>query len=152
MTDDHLRTGEQLALVLTDYGMPRMNARLIAALLVTDRDTVTQGELSEDLGAAAGSVSAAINVALRVGLAERVPMPGSRREHYRLRNDAWARLFTEQNQATSDMLAAARATRDAVDADSPAHRRLSDMCDFYEYLLAELPAILDRWQASRRRS
>jgi DNA-binding transcriptional regulator GbsR (MarR family) len=151
VTDSRPNAGEQLALVLTDHGMQRMNARVLAALLTTERETLTQGELAEELEVAAGSVSGAVKQALGVGLVERVHVAGSRREHYRLRDDAWARLFTRQNEATEAVLAAARAAREAADEDGPARRRLDDMCGFYDYLLAELPALLDRWRALRDR-
>lgn len=151
VVDSRRNAGEQLALVLTDYGMQRMNARLLAVLLVTEEETLTQAQLAEELGAAAGSVSGAVKAALGVGLVERVPVSGSRREHYRLRADAWARLFTRQNSAVEELLAAARKTMDHVESDGRAYRRLADMNDFYEYLLGELPTLLDRWRATRQR-
>lgn len=145
MSDGRQEAREQLALVLSDYGMQRMHARVLAALLTTSRETLTQGDLAEELGAAAGSVSAAINQAIGVGLVERVHAAGSRREHYRLHDDAWARLFTRQNHVIEAVLAAARTARNTVDVDSLAHGRLKHMCDFYEFLLAEVPTLLERW-------
>lgn len=142
---------EQLALVLNGYGMQRMHARVLAALLTTDNSALTQGELTAELGAATGSVSNAVKQLIAVGLVERVPVAGSRREHYRLRDDAWARLFTRQNHVFDDMLGVARKARDHMDADSLAHRRLTDMCDFYDFLLAEVPALLERWDEERKR-
>ena len=81
-----------------------------------------------------------------VGLAERVPVPASRREHYRLRDDAWAVLFTNQNVTISAMQDAAAAGIAAIGADHPAHHRLTQMRDFYTFLIAEIPALLDRWR------
>lgn len=139
---------EQLALVLSGHGMQRMHARVLAALLATDQDSVTQAELAEDLGASLGSVSGAITQAIDVGLVERVHVAGSRREHYRLHDDAWARLFTRNNHVFDAVFAAAQKARDAVDSGSPAHRRLTDMCDFYGFILAEMPALLERFHRS----
>jgi hypothetical protein len=39
---------------------------------------------------------------------------------------------------------------DAVGEVSIAGHRLAEMRDFYTYLMAELPAVIDRWQALRR--
>ena len=44
------------------------------------------------------------------------------------------------------MLAAAEAGIAAAGHDSLAGRRLTQMRDFYAFLLAEIPALLDRWQ------
>ena len=80
-----------------------------------------------------------------VGLVERVPVPASRRDHYRLRDDAWAVLYTNQNAVISAMQAAAEVGIAVTGHDSLAGRRLTEMRDFYAFLLDEIPALLDRW-------
>ncbi len=141
---------EQLALVLSSHGLQRMTARVLATLLFTERASVTMGELADDLRASAGSISGALKMLTSVGLAERVPAPTSRRDHFRLRDDAWAVLFTNQNETLSAMQAAADAGIAATEDDSAARERLSQMRDFYAFLMAEIPALLDRWHQERQ--
>lgn len=141
---------EQLALVLSSHGLQRMTARVLATLLFTERTSMTMGELADDLQASAGSISGALKMLTSVGLAERVPAPASRRDHFRLRDDAWAVLFTNQNETLSAMQAAADASIAATEDDSAARARLSQMRDFYAFLMAEIPALLDRWHQERR--
>ncbi|ULN51096.1 MarR family transcriptional regulator [Mycolicibacterium goodii] len=136
---------ESLALVLTDHGLQRMTARVLATLLFTDRTNLTMGELAETLNASAGAISGALKTLTSVGLVERVPVPASRRDHYRLRDNAWAILFTSQNETIAAMQAAAGAGIAATSARGPAFERLTQMRDFYTFLLAELPAVLERW-------
>jgi hypothetical protein len=73
--------GERLALALNQAGMQRMIARALAAFLFTDRE----------------SLSGAITMLRTVGLIEQIPAPASRRDHYRMRPDAWATLMTSKN-------------------------------------------------------
>ncbi len=136
---------EKLALVLAGLGLQRMTARVLSTLLFTEQPTVTMAELAEGLQASAGSISGALKMLTSVGLAEKVPNPGSRRDHFRLREDAWAVLFTSQNETLRAMQNAARAGVEATDGEGRARRRLTDMRDFYDFLLAEMPALLDRW-------
>ncbi|WP_184442614.1 MarR family transcriptional regulator [Mycobacterium sp. AZCC_0083] len=136
---------EQLALVLSDHGLQRMTARVLATLLFTEQPSMTMGELVEQLAASSGAISGAIKMLTSVGLAERVPVPASRRDHYRLRDNAWALLYTNQNAVLAPMLAAAEAGIATTGHDSAAGRRLTEMRDFYAFLLAEIPALLDRW-------
>jgi DNA-binding MarR family transcriptional regulator len=143
---DQQEAAEQLALVLTNHGLQRMTARVLAALLFTDQPTMTMGELAVLLQASSGAISGAVKMLTSVGLVERVPAPSSRRDHYRLRDDAWALLYTNQNAVLAPMLAAAEAGIAAAGHDSLAGRRLTQMRDFYAFLLAEIPALLDRWQ------
>jgi DNA-binding MarR family transcriptional regulator len=136
---------EQLALVLTNLGLQRMTARTLATLLFTEQAAMTMAELGERLQASSGAISGALKMLTSVGLAERVPVPGSRRDHYRLRDDAWAVLFTSQNVTLAAMQSAADTGIAATSADSPARHRLTQMRDFYAFLSAEIPALLDRF-------
>lgn len=136
---------EQLALVLTSLGLQRMTARVLASLLFTEQSTMTMAELGARLQASSGAISGALKTLTSVGLAERVPVPGSRRDHYRLRDDAWAVLFTGQNATLAAMQSAAATGIAAAPPDSLAHHRLTQMRDFYAFLLAEIPALLDRY-------
>ena len=142
---DLQHAAEQLALVLSDHGLQRMTARALATLLFTEQPTMTMGELAERLEASSGAISGAIKMLTSVGLVERVPVPASRRDHYRLRDDAWAVLYTNQNAVISAMQAAADVGIAATGHDSLAGRRLTEMRDFYAFLLDEIPALLDRW-------
>ena len=141
---------ERLALTLTSSGMQRMTARVMCALLFADQDTVTAGELAEWLTISPGTVSTAIKSLTAVGLVERVPAPGSRREHFRFRDGAWAILMSSQNEVVKVMQEAANEGIDVVGEHSIAGHRLVEMRDFYTYLMAELPAVIDRWHASRK--
>ncbi|WP_370329678.1 GbsR/MarR family transcriptional regulator [Mycolicibacterium hippocampi] len=143
------QAAEELALVLTSHGLQRMTARVLATLLFTEQPSVTMAELAETLQASAGSISGALKMLTSVGLAERVPVPGSRREHFRLPGDAWSVLFTSKNETMRAMLEAADAGFEATDDGGLARERLAEMRDFYGFLMAEIPALLDRWHQQR---
>jgi hypothetical protein len=126
--------------------MQRMVARVLAAFLFSDRESVTAAELGEQLGASAGSISGAITMLRTVGLIEPAPVPGSRRAHFRMRDDAWATMMSSQNAMVQVMQEIAEAGVASTSPDSPAARRLERMRDFYGYLFAELPALVERWR------
>src|SRR4051812_4379353 len=141
--------GERLALALNQAGMQRTTARTLAAFLFSDRESVTAGDLGQQLGASAGSISGAVTMLRTVGLIEQVPAPASRRDHYRMRPDAWATLMTSKNAMIGLMSEIADAGLTTVAVDSPAAHRLRQMRDFHAYMLAELPALIDRWHQSQ---
>jgi hypothetical protein len=119
---------------------------------VTRRTTAeTAAELGERLGAGAGSVSGAITMLRTVALIEPAPAPGSRRAHYRMRDDAWATLLSGQNATIQLMQDVAEAGLASTPTDGPAAVRLRRVRDFYAYLLAELPALIERWHESQDR-
>jgi DNA-binding transcriptional regulator GbsR (MarR family) len=141
---------ERMALVLAQGGLQKATARVMAAFLYAEADNVTAGDLSEQLGISSGAVSGAIKMLSTVGLIERVPVPASRREHYRLREDAWATLMSAQNGMVKAMFQAADEGIEAAGENSHAARRLTEMRDFYAFMFRELPALIDRWRAERR--
>lgn len=145
MADDQQGAAEELALVLANHGLQRMTARVLATLLFTDQPSLTMGDVADRLRASSGAISGALKMLTAVGLVERVPAPASRRDHYRLRDDAWAVLYTNQNEVIAAMQKAAAAGVAATGTDSLAGRRLTEMKDFYDFLLNEIPALLERW-------
>lgn len=150
-TESH-EAAERFALSLSQYGLQRMTARVMAALLFTQRETMTAGDVSEQLAVSTGAVSGALKNLIVLGMIEKTPAPGSRRDHYRFRDDAWSTLMSAQNVGITAMTDAADQGVKTVGADTPAGRRLVDMREFYAYLLEELPAIVDRWHERRGRS
>ena len=140
---------EHLALTLATAGMQRMAARVLAAFLFTDQQSLTAGDLGEELGVSAGSVSGAVRTIMQMGLIERVPVRGSRREHYRMRDRAWTTLYGRQHAPIDDILAAVAHGVEVV-GSGPAHERLVYMRDFYEFLLGEVPSLIERFEQQRR--
>src|SRR6201991_4746496 len=126
---DQQETAEELAVVLANHGMQRMTARVLATLLFTEQPTMTAAELSDRLQASSGAISGSIRMLTSVGLAERGAAPASRRDHYRLRDNAWAVLYTNQNEVLGAMQKAAETGIAATGNKSLARHRLTQMRD-----------------------
>jgi DNA-binding transcriptional regulator GbsR (MarR family) len=126
--------------------MQKTTARVLTALLCTEQDTMTTADRCEELSISSGAVSTAIKPLAPIGLVERVPAPGSRREHYRFRDGAWATLMSQQNAMLSVMLDAAQAGIDAAGVGIPTTRRLPEMRDLYDYMACELPTLIENWR------
>ncbi|WP_227984414.1 GbsR/MarR family transcriptional regulator [Nocardia spumae] len=146
-TEQRLRdAAERLALTLAQGGMQKTTARVMTALLYTEQDTMTAADLCEQLSISSGAVSAAIKQLTQSGMVERVPAPGSRREHYRFPNGVWANLFSQQNVMLKVMQDAAQDGLDAVADNTPTAVRLGEMQGFYAYMAHEMPALIERWR------
>ncbi|WP_406238614.1 GbsR/MarR family transcriptional regulator [Nocardia sp. NBC_01009] len=137
---------EKLALTLAQGGMQKATARVMTALLYTQQDSMTAADLCEQLSISTGAVSNAIKQLGQSGMIERVPAPGSRRDHYRFPQGAWASLMSQQNAMLGVMREAAREGLDAAGADSVTAVRLHEMQDFYHYMERELLPLIDRWR------
>ena len=145
---DRREAAERLALALVAVGMQRMAARALAAFLFSDEESLTAGDLADELGVSAGSVSGAIRMLAQMGLIERSFVAGSRREHFRMRENAWTTVYSRQHSMVDDVLSVAEKGIDAV-GPGLAHDRLVYMRDFYTFLLNEVPALVERFEQQR---
>ncbi|OEV02648.1 GbsR/MarR family transcriptional regulator [Streptomyces oceani] len=144
--DAELRaTAEKLALSLAEGGMQRTMARVMTALLYTQQETMTAGDLCERLQISTGAVSGAIKQLVQVGMIERVPAPGSRRDHYQFRGHAWATMMSNQNAILKVLEEAAAEGLRIVGKDTPAGHRLDEMRDFHAFMQREMTSLFTRW-------
>ncbi|MHC0433283.1 GbsR/MarR family transcriptional regulator [Streptomyces sp. O3] len=139
-------TAERLALSLAEGGMQKTPARVMAALLYTQQDTMTAGDLCEQLQISSGAVSGAVKQLIGIGVVERVPAPGSRRDHYRFREHAWATMMGNQNAVLGIMEDAASEGLRIAGPDSTAGHRLDEMRDFYSFMRREMSALVATWR------
>jgi DNA-binding transcriptional ArsR family regulator len=140
---------ERFALTLDAMGLQPMAARVLARFVCSDADTLTSGELSDGLAVSPAAVSGAIRILTQGGLVERVPVPGSRRQHFRLAGDTWTgagavkqEVFVALEHLAADGMA-------VVPAGGQAAARLGEMRAFYAFLADEMPALLARWRTQR---
>ena len=80
---------EDFASALIEMGVPRMPARVFAALLTTDSGRLTAAELAARLQVSPAAVSGAVRYLIQVGMVRRESEPGSRRHYYRAPNNVW---------------------------------------------------------------
>ena len=147
-TDEIAYYVEELARTIEAFSqVPRIAGRIYAHLLMTEQPSLTLPDLTEQLGISKASASAMIRRLVEVGLVENVPVPGSRREHFRVADLGW----------TNVALFAARAAQKYADlADrgmgllhgrvTPASGHLRHMRDYY----VRLAAILEESLATER--
>jgi DNA-binding transcriptional regulator GbsR (MarR family) len=149
VTEEVSRFIERFASVLVEGGMPRMPARAFAALLATDSGRLTAAELAELLQVSPAAVSGAVRYLTQVSLVTREREPGSRKDVYLLHDDQWYEAIIRREPLLTRWQRAIVDGIDAVGADSPAGARLRDTADFFEFLTAEMPALLERWRDQR---
>ncbi|MFD7434786.1 GbsR/MarR family transcriptional regulator [Streptomyces sp. NPDC059861] len=140
---------EHFAAQLVEAGMPRMPARVFAALLAADAGALTSAELGEQLQISPAAVSGAVRYLAQVHMVSREREPGSRRERYRVHGDQWYEALTNREAVLKRWEDALRDGVDTLGPDTPAGRRLAETLAFFEYLAGELDALMERWRAHR---
>lgn len=141
---------EQSAAVLTGAGFPRMPARALMALMVSESGGLTARELAGELGVSAAAVSGAVRYLQTVGVVRRIAQHGSRRDRYELADDTWYAAALSKNPVYAALAVLARQVVAAIgDPASSASVRAAESARFYHFLSERMPALLEEWQSLR---
>ncbi|NHD16719.1 MULTISPECIES: GbsR/MarR family transcriptional regulator [Actinopolyspora] len=142
---------ERFALDFSEAGFPRMAARVFVRLLVTDEGSCTAAELARSLQVSAAAISGAVRYLIQVGLVVREREPGSRRDHYTVRDDMWYEAFAQRDEQFQHWENTLLEGVSALGAETAAGSRLDETRRFFEFLRAELPKLMDKWRAQEGR-
>ncbi|MET7697087.1 MULTISPECIES: GbsR/MarR family transcriptional regulator [unclassified Streptomyces] len=142
---------EHFAAQLVEAGVPRMPARVFAALLASDTGALTSTELGEQLRISPAAVSGAVRYLAQVHLVSREREPGSRRERYRVHSDQWYEAITNREAIIKRWEDGLRDGVVALGADTPAGRRLAETLAFFEFMGGEVQEMMGRWRVERER-
>lgn len=142
---------EQSAAVLTGAGFPRMPARTLMALMVSESGGLTARELGDELGVSAAAVSGAVRYLQTIGVVRRIAQNGSRRDRYELADDTWYAAALSKNPVYATLAELAEQTVAVIDDPaSPASIRAAESARFYLFLSERMPELLREWESQRR--
>lgn len=137
---------ERFASLLADSGMPRMPARIFAALLSSDTSRRTAEELADLLQVSPAAVSGGVRYLVQVGLVSREAQAGSRRHVYRMPDNVWHEVLRARDRIMMRWMDAMREGSEVLGLDTPAGARLAESALYFEFVSKELPVLLDRWE------
>ncbi|KAA2258899.1 MarR family transcriptional regulator [Solihabitans fulvus] len=137
---------ERFGLLLSDYGMPRMPARVFAALLCAEDARHTAGELASTLQVSPAAISGAVRYLDQAGMVARVREPGTRRDQYELFNDLWYEMFGHRDKMLEQIADTMRGGAEAVGMHTAAGARLDETRRFFDFFRRELPLLMERWR------
>ncbi|MFJ8718156.1 GbsR/MarR family transcriptional regulator [Streptomyces violaceus] len=143
---------ESFAAQLVEAGMPRMPARVFAALLSSDEGARTSAELGEQLRISPAAVSGAVRYLAQTHMVSREREPGSRRERYRVHGDQWYEALTNRETVLKRWEGALREGVTSLGADTPAGRRMAETLAFFEFVEVEIMKMMERWRVHREKT
>ncbi|WP_309052315.1 helix-turn-helix domain-containing protein [Streptomyces sp.] len=124
---------EAFATVFMQGGLPRMTARVLAALYATDAGSLTAGELSERLQVSPGSVSKAVAFLESQSLIRR-ERDDRRRERYVVDDELWYQSMIASARANDRMVEIAREGVAVLGPGTPAAARLENVARFMDFV------------------
>ncbi|MES2170340.1 MAG: MarR family transcriptional regulator [Actinomycetota bacterium] len=141
---------EQLAATLAAAGFPRMSARVMMALMVTESGKATAEELMERLGVSAAAISGAVRFLQGMAIVRRHSIPGTRRHQYELADHPWYDATSSQGGLYTRLIGLSERGLAAMPEGSAIAARTAEMVDYFTFVRERLPQLSAEWLANRR--
>ncbi|MBD3844963.1 hypothetical protein IED13_04585 [Bosea sp. SSUT16] len=144
---DEQRFVEDVARLLTPWGVPPVAARLYGYLLLCP-GPASLDQITEGLEISKSSASVAARLLESYTLARRHSQPGTKRALYAVADD-YEVMIRQQNRLL-DALAEQLNAGAEIAASKTASARLDEMADFYRVMRGAMEDAMSRWKRGRR--
>lgn len=142
---------EHISRLLADWGFPRMAGRVLFVLMGAEERTLTAAELAQRLDVSPAAISGALKYLTHLNMVTREPVPGSRRDQYRLADDSWYEVTTTKMDFLKVLaVVSEQGVAAAGGPNTVAGARLANMRDFYLFVHENVPDILAKWKANKQ--
>jgi hypothetical protein len=143
---------EEMGLVWTELGSPRMQGRVLGYLMLSNAPYVSSAELAEALHASTGSISTATKILVDEGFIKRVGIAGQRSFFFKAEDDVWgAFLATEARYLRRRQLFAERALQALGTGDDRPRTRFLNMRDYHKWLAEHRHETHEGWARYKER-
>jgi DNA-binding transcriptional regulator GbsR (MarR family) len=119
--------------VMMASGMPKMTARVMVCLTLTDSGSLTASELVQHLQVSPASVSKAVTFLDEQGLIRRERDEG-RRERYAVDDDVWYQSMMVSVRSLNQVVETARQGVSVLGSGTPAATRLENVARFLDFV------------------
>ncbi|WP_199442999.1 helix-turn-helix domain-containing protein [Umezawaea beigongshangensis] len=127
-------------------GLPKMMARVLIGLWLSEDGRLTAAELSRALKVSPASISAAVSYLTHQALIRRERDPQRRRDVYVVDDDAWYRSTVISSRQTLAAAEIAKAAGETLGLETPVGRRLARGGAFLERISLDALASAERWR------
>jgi DNA-binding transcriptional ArsR family regulator len=134
--------------LLVQHGLPRMAARVLACLYVTDSGALTAADLVQRLRVSPASVSHAVTFLEQQGMLRRERAPGERRERYVTDDEIWLRSLLTSLQMNQTLVAASQRGAEILGIATPAGTRFESAAEFLVLVSESHRKAIEQWQQS----
>lgn len=137
---------EHLGGALADAGLPRLPARVFAALMATEQGRLTSADLATLLDISPAGVSGGVRYLTQLRMIRRERERGSRRDVYVVMDDAWHDVLMQHDQLYAPILAALNEATTSLGPATRAGERMQLSVEFLEFVTREMDGMAARWE------
>ncbi|MER6359348.1 helix-turn-helix domain-containing protein [Kitasatospora sp. NPDC001527] len=135
---------EAFTALIAQSGLPRMEARVLAAVFTTDAGALTAADLVQRLRVSAASVSHAVGFLEQQGLIRRERLPGERRERYVTDDEIWLRSILGAAEMNATLAGMASQGADVLGKQTPAGARFASSAELFVLISESMRGLLEQ--------
>jgi DNA-binding transcriptional regulator GbsR (MarR family) len=142
---------EQLGVFYEQEGFHPAGARIMALLLIADRNELTFDEIKDALNISKSATSTAINLLINTKRIEYFTNPGERKRYFRATIVNWKKHMKEKLEEIikmSSIMEAIIEQRPATTADF--NNSLKEVHSFMTFFHKEIPLLIERWKETKK--
>lgn len=144
---------DKLGMWFEQIGFQPLAGRLLAWLIVCQPPRQSSKDLAGALGASPGAISAAAKVLTQMSMIERVRVRGDRNIYFRVVPEVWTHRIRAEMALTVQLRQIAEDGLDVLNrAGHKTDSRLEELREMASFFEREFPAVIERWEASRKSS
>jgi DNA-binding transcriptional regulator GbsR (MarR family) len=132
--------------MMVDTGVPRMMARILVCLFLSETGGLTPAELVQRLKVSPASVSKAVPYLETLQLIRRERVPGRRRERYVVDEDMWIRTWDQRAKVIALWAEMAQEGAELFGTNTPSGARLAELSGFMAQIRLDILELAARWQ------
>jgi len=142
---------EEVGMFFEQSGLPRMAGRILGWLSISDPPHQSTDEVAEALMASKGSISTMTRLLIRIGLIERLSLPGQRHDYFRIKPGASHQLLKDNLDQVAVFRQLMEHGLELTEDKAHVNRQwLEEMRNMYVFFEQELPALYERWEQKRK--
>ncbi|MEU8108519.1 helix-turn-helix domain-containing protein [Nonomuraea muscovyensis] len=134
--------------LLVQQGLPRMEARVLACLYITDSGALTAADLVQRLRVSPASISHAVAFLEQQGMLRRERVPGARRERYVIDDEIWLPSLLAARQMNDALAAASQRGAEILGVTTPAGARFESSAALLVLVSEAFRQVMEQWRQS----
>ncbi|MBT2235064.1 MarR family transcriptional regulator [Nonomuraea sp. NEAU-A123] len=138
--------GDEMIEMVVRMGLPKMMARVLLSLWLSEDGRLTAAELTRRLKVSPASVSMAVGYLIQQGVIRRERDPQRRRDIYVVDDDTWYHSMVISSQQSLEAAAAAKTAAETIGLDTPVGRRLAKGGAYLEQISLDTLESAKRWR------
>jgi DNA-binding transcriptional regulator GbsR (MarR family) len=131
--------------LLVQQGLPKMEARVMTCLHITDSGALTAADLVQQLRVSPASVSHAVGFLEQQAMLRRERVPGERRERYVIDDEIWLRNLLASVQMNNALEATSRRAAEILGPTTPAGARFDSSAELLLLISEALQQAMEKW-------